>query len=139
MEKSLGPLAFYTRRCYSRILMARLSIVQGDTAVLRITILDAAGSPFDLTDVDDIIFTIKRSTQDSDAAAVFQGTKTGADIVIVGTDVEGIVDVTVPAEKTEPMRMGKPYYWDVQIRDADGKTFTPCLGTIFVETELTRS
>ena len=117
--------------------MARLSIVQGDTAVLRIAVLNPDGTPTDLTGYE-ITFTIKRSRGDLDQAAVFQGTKDDGDIVLVGDPADGTFDVTVPYADTVPMRPGKPYYWDTQLEQA-GLVFTPCNGLIFVDGEITQT
>jgi hypothetical protein len=118
--------------------MARLSIVQGDTAVLRVAITNQDATPADLTGYD-ATFTIKRSRGDSDEAAVFQGTITDGSIVVVDADPTlGLLDVTVLAANTTQMRPGKPYYWDAQISQAD-QVFTPCNGTIFAEGEITQT
>jgi hypothetical protein len=118
--------------------MARLEIVQGDTAVLRITVLNPDGTPTNLTGYA-ITFTIKRSRGDLDQAAIFQGTLAGGDITIVsGNPALGLFDVTVPAAKTKVMRPNKPYYWDAQLSQS-GQIFTPCNGTIFADGEITQS
>ena len=111
--------------------MTRLSLVQGDTAVLRVEIQQADGSAFDL-DGWAIDFTIKRSQQDSNAAAVFHGTLAGGEIVLVTTTDAGLIDVTVPADKSVLMRIGRKYYWDCQV-NKDGFVFTPCDGVIYAE------
>jgi hypothetical protein len=116
----------------------RLSIVQGDTVVLQIAIKNSDDTPANLAGFD-ITFTIKRSRYDSDQAAVFQGTLADGDIAIVGSDEDGIIDVTVPAENSVLIRPGKPFYWDVQLTDIDDKTYTPCAGTLYSDREVTQN
>jgi hypothetical protein len=113
--------------------MNRIELVQGDNAVFRLNITDADCVPIDLTSFSDIFFTIKRSRGDTDAAAVFAGSKVGGDIVIVGDAVEGIIDVTIPTASTEPMRPGKPYYWDCKLEDSGDNISTVATGTVFAD------
>jgi hypothetical protein len=120
--------------------MTRLSIVQGDTAILRIPVLNPDGTPISLATFHGIYFTIKRSKYDSDFAAIFQGSLEDGDIEVVGEDADGILDVTVPHTNTVQMRPGRPYYWDVElVEDETGAVATPCFGTIFAEGEVTQT
>jgi len=121
--------------------MARLDIVQGDTAVVRVAVLNPDGTPLNLENFG-ITFTIKRSHGDLDAFAVFQGTLSGGEIIIVDDDTElGLIDVIISRAGSLQMRKGKPYYWDVQLEGAseevDEGVFTPCSGTIFANSEVT--
>jgi hypothetical protein len=122
--------------------MARLDIVQGDTAVVRIAVTNPDGTPLDLTDLG-ITFTIKRSNMDSDAAAVFQGTLSGGEVIVVGDEEDGIIDVVISHDSSVTMRRGRPYYWDVQLEGStdivDEGIFTPCFGTIYASGETTSS
>lgn len=110
----------------------RINIVRGDTQKLRFEIINPADkSPVDLTAYETIRFTIKRSTQDTDAAAVWQGSLAASDITIDGTvTAHNVIHVVVPAEVTAKIRFGRLYYWDVQIADTDDNKFTPLSGTI---------
>jgi predicted RecA/RadA family phage recombinase len=87
---------------------------------------------------DVIKFTIKRSTQDSDEGAVWQGSMVAGDIAIDDTiTAHNIIDVVVPKEATKDMRSGRVYYWDVTIEDDAGNVFTPLQGTILVTDDVT--
>lgn len=106
---------------------SRLSIISGDGAAWRVTVVDAIDALVDLSVYDEMYFTIKRSTQDSDAAALWQGTLTGGGIAIVDL---GHADIFVPALA---YRVGRPYYWDFQLSASGSQPFTPCNGTILAE------
>lgn len=116
--------------------MATLRLIQGDTTDFQIELLNPDCTPIDLTDFG-IIFTIKRSKMDSDAAAIFQGSLAGGAIVIVGMITGGVIKVTVPHNSTVLMRPGKGYYWDVQLKDVANNLRTPCYGMIFCVGETT--
>jgi hypothetical protein len=57
-----------------------------------------------------LFFYIKRSLQDSDAAAEFVGTEDEA-ITFPYEDSDGIAYVTIPASITAALRTGRPYYF----------------------------
>lgn len=96
----------------------------------RIPIVDADGAAFDVGPYD-MTFTIKRSTQDSDLAAVWQGTDTDGDIVVIGLTTAGICEVTVPLLG---MRTGRLYYWGFQL-SSGSIHYTPTHGTILLDPE----
>jgi hypothetical protein len=116
---------------------SRLSLVQGDTGKLRIEVLNADGSPLDLTPFISILFTIKRSRQDSDAAAIFQGSLDAG--IVIASDITDnhAIDVSIPADNTAALRTGLLYFWDVQIKDTDDNTYTPCSGDLLVDGQIT--
>lgn len=114
--------------------MTRLTLVQGDTALLRFQVLNADNTPVDLT-LFNILFTIKRSNQDTDDEAIWRGS-TPVEIVKVEPQVGGFCDVTIPAAVTKLLRMGRPAFWDIQV-DAGGLVFTPLNGDILVSGETT--
>ncbi len=107
--------------------MTRLTLVQGDTALLRFQILNADNTPVDLT-LFNILFTIKRSNQDTDAEAIWQGSLT-AGVAKVAPFVDGYCDVTIPAAITKRLRIGRPFLWDIQMNAGD-LVFTPLSGDI---------
>lgn len=88
-------------------------ITQGDSPTLRFTVVNQAGDPFDLTDYV-IEFLIKRSMQDTDAAAEFLGDEAGA-VVVPFEQKDGIVDVTVSVAATTALRVGRPYFWFLRL------------------------
>ncbi len=116
--------------------MTRLTLVQGDTALLRFQILNADNTPVDLT-LFDILFTIKRSNQDTDDEAIWQGS-TPTEVVKVEPEVNGFCDVTIPAATTKLLRMGRPVYWDIEVSAGD-LIFTPLNGDILVASETTNA
>jgi hypothetical protein len=117
----------------------RLEIVQGDTAVLQLTITKAdCVTPEDLTPFSKIYFTIKRSAQDPDSAALFRGTLDDGDIDVLDAEA-GSIEVTVPPSVTSLIRFGKPFYWDCQIESDSDNLYTPKYGTIHAVNQTTRS
>jgi hypothetical protein len=118
----------------------RIDIVQGDTAVLKFTITKAdCVTPEDLAGYSAIRFTIKRSKQDLDSAAVFQGTLADDNIAVLDPSSDGQLEVTMPPAASLLMRSGRPYYWDLQIEADPTNVYTPQFGTIFASTETTRT
>ncbi len=115
--------------------MTRLTLVQGDTALLRFAIVDANDDPIDIEPYT-IVFTIKRSTQDPDSAAIWQGDSDGSAVVKGTPTTDGLVDVTVPADNMELVRAGRPVYWDIELTAGD-VVFTPLQGTILTTSEIT--
>ncbi len=113
--------------------------MRGDTAKFRIAITNVTGAPLPLDPYTDIEFSIKRSTQDSDAGAIFNGKLSQGLIVIEPSPAVGIIAVTVPAEIGNQLRMGRPYFWDVQIRDADENTFTPIWGDLLADNDVSNA
>lgn len=85
-------------------------ITQGDSPTFRFTVTNSAGDPFDLTD-HAVEFWIKRSLQDDDTAAEYFG----ENAVIPYTEVDGIVDITIPATVTARLRVGRPYFWYLRV------------------------
>lgn len=111
--------------------------VIGDVTVLKFAIYDACGA--NLVDLRPwvIVFTLKRSNQDPDSAAIWQGTTVSGDIVIddqTVTDMPGqglgYCEVTVPVIATLPLRSGVKFYWDIKLFDALGNPYTPLRGTV---------
>jgi hypothetical protein len=97
--------------------------------------MTADGDPLDLTNYE-IAFTIKRSTQDTDSAAVWQGVRTpnisGMGISFPYTSVDGVVDVTIPSIATAALRIRRPYYYDLTVIDTNDLVTTVFHGTISV-------
>lgn len=118
--------------------MQRLTLTQGDQATLQIAITNSDGTALDLTDYPDMLFTIKRSKQDSDIAAIFQGSLPGDAFAVLDPASDGLVQITIPAANTVLLRSGRVYYWDVQITDTDGNPVTPESGELVVTEEVTR-
>lgn len=116
--------------------MTRLTLVRGDTALLRFQILNADDTPVDLT-LFDILFTIKRSNQDTDAEAIWQGNLTSG-VEKVTPETDGYCDVTIPGAITKLLRMGRPAFWDIQVSAGD-LIFTPLNGDILVGGETTQT
>lgn len=105
--------------------------VAGNTLIYQFPILGATGDPFDLTNYT-IRFTIKRSIQDSLAAAVWVGTL-GNGVAYSYTAEDGVVIVAIPSNVTASMRVLRPYFYDLQISYAPSQAnYTPFHGTISV-------
>ena len=114
--------------------------VSGNTLVYRFPIMTIDGDPLDLTQYE-IAFTIKRSTQDADSAAMCQLLLTpnisGRGIRFPYSPTDGIVDVTIPSTVTAAMRIRRPYYYDLTIIDTNDLVTTPFHGTISVLASVT--
>jgi hypothetical protein len=114
--------------------MTATPITQGDSPTFRFSITNPApdaltpGDPFNLNNYTASFF-IKRSLQDSDAAAEFQGTLTSG-ISVPFQPEDGILDVTVPASVTKGLRLGKLYWWYLVLTNSiTNNVYTPARGT----------
>ena len=91
---------------------------------------------YDLSAVEEIWLTIKRSPSDADDEALIQVTYTGGAIEV--TDAQGgCIAVELTAAQTASLRP-IAYYYDVQVR-LDGRISTPIAGIIHVLADVTRA
>jgi hypothetical protein len=116
----------------------RLSFPFGDTGKVCVHVVDGDGEPIDLAPFSEITFRLKRSVQDADDAALFVGTMTGADILILNPSTDGICEVTIPASAAAQMMLGRPYYWTCSVTNQLGDDATPVYGTLFAESPIQR-
>lgn len=81
-----------------------ITLTRGDTAVLKLDIIDEQGIPYDVTDSDVVIFTLKRSVLDK--AVVFQ---------------KSMVDgkITIQPQDTANLEYGQ-YFYNVELTKEDG-------------------
>lgn len=79
-----------------------IDMIRGDTVMLDITVTKAGGAEYELTDDDELLFTVKKDTHTSEALIQ----KQGAHIVIEPAD-------------TESLEYGS-YVYDVQLTTHDG-------------------
>lgn len=82
----------------------KVMLTRGDTAVLKIEIQKDDGTPYELKPTDTLVMTIKANT-------------TVKDIIIQKAAVNGVI--TIAASETEQLKYGY-YYYDVELRQADG-------------------
>lgn len=109
-----------------------LSMIRGDTLVLRVT-LEQAGAPVTLTDYV-AIFSAKRAYTDADGDRVFQCSV--GDGIVFTSPSTGVLTVTVVPEKTESL----PAYetqlvYDLQMVKA-GVVSTPLYGKLTVKPDV---
>lgn len=116
--------------------MADRSITRGDTRVYDLAFKDAAGAALNITDAS-IWFTAKRSRSDADADAVFQLT-IGAGITVTNA-VGGLATAEVTPGHTDDITIWTLLYYDIQIKDSTGKTYTVEEGTIAVIPDTTQA
>lgn len=109
--------------------------VSGNTLQYRFSVTTATNDALDLTGYE-LAFTIKRSTQDSQSAAICDlRLGTGISFPFFATD--GIVDVVIPSLVTSSMRILRPYFWDLTIIDGNDVVSTPFKGTVSVTAPVT--
>jgi hypothetical protein len=103
--------------------------VAGDDLDLVVTITDLPEE----TEINKAWFTAKEHEDDADVDAIVQK------IVTSGFAHSGTASVTVSftilltAAETELFRPGRPYFYDIQIKDALNKLDTPIHGTITLD------
>lgn len=116
--------------------MAKLDMKHGDDRTLRIAVKDKANRPYPWPGVE-IWFTAKKSLNAGDDAAVIKKSSLNNDF-----------DLTVPGQAVAPINkedtQGLPnktetYFYDVQVRRADGKIETVDDGTITIRADVTHA
>lgn len=92
-------------------------------------------SPYDLASCT-LWFTAKNKYTDLDVDAVFQ--KTIGDGITVTNPTQGLFTVSVlPADTADVSRVKTILYWDLQLKDADGKIFTIASGNLIINPDVT--
>ena len=94
-----------------------LTAVRGDTFTRTITFKDSAGTAYDIT-LWTIWFTIKNSTDDTDAEAIIQKKITAHSDPTNGTSI-----ISLTAAETDVITPGT-YRYDIQIKKDDGTIYT---------------
>lgn len=117
----------------------RLSFPLGDDAKVCVHVVDGDGEPVqNLASFAELTFTIKRSSGDADVNAIFQGTKTDGDIVILNPPEDGIFEVTLPHADVGVMLVGQAYFWTAKLTSSLGAVSTPVYGPIFADSPIQR-
>ena len=96
-----------------------ITMTRGDTAVLKLDIIDEQGIPYDVTDSDVVLFTLKRSVLDK--AVVFQKSMADGKIIIHPQD-------------TASLDYGQ-YVYDVELTQGSGFVATVIPPSRFVVAE----
>ena len=103
-----------------------LVVYRGDTFAERLTFTDTDGVAVNITGWT-IFFTLKTNKKDTDTLAIISKT-----ITIIPNPELGIYDFVIPASELNTL-LGM-YYYDFQIKLADGKIYTFMSGSIsFIE------
>jgi hypothetical protein len=111
--------------------------LRGDTRKLDVACVWDTGLPIDLSGAK-VWATFKTDYDEDDAEAPgFQLSTTSDGVAIVGDPADGRVLVTVADYYTANLPDTTFFYWDVQIKTADGQTGTPVRGTITFEADVT--
>ena len=109
----------------------RLRIVRGDTIPFNLTITDTDDLPVNITGFT-LFFTVKEDIADDDANAVVSISQTSH------TDpANGLTSLVVPSATTELLSAGE-YYWDLQIKYADGSIQSSYPGVLTVVADVTQ-
>lgn len=87
-----------------KVVKNTVSLTRGDTATFSLTIKNADGTDYEITEDDQILFTVKRSTRDKE-------------IVIQKASINN--QITITPRETENLEYGT-YYYDVELRRLDG-------------------
>lgn len=81
-----------------------ISITRGDSAIFALAVKKADGEPYEISEGDTVIFTVKKSTYDKE-------------IITQKTVVNGVI--TINPDDTKNLEYGT-YYYDVELTQADG-------------------
>lgn len=108
---------------------------RGDTAAWDFTVTEPDGTAVDLTNADDIRFTVKARITDADGAAVAVRSLAGG--VTILDAVGGIARVKMAVADTSSMT-GLPlrFFWDLQLTDASANVYTVASGTLEVRQDV---
>jgi len=115
-----------------------LTLIRGDTNIFDATVtLNSA--PLDITTYD-VWCTAKYSKDDTDIAALFQLTKTGGAITVVGAN-NNVARINIPASATLALTADVSVFYDVQIKAAgvNGQITTVAEGTMLISRDVTRA
>lgn len=107
-------------------------VVQGDAPKLCIHVVGSDGNPVDLSPFS-LVFTLKRSYLDTDAAALFQGTDSSGAISVLGASADGVCEVTIPKSATSQMMTYKQYFWDLKLVTGLNDPFTAAKGILVAD------
>jgi len=106
--------------------MNQLTMTRGDTRTFTVTMTDAVGAPFDLTDAD-----VAFSVEDLFSKSVGDG-------IVVADPETGVAVITVNPADTEGVEdRRRSYRYDVQLTLADGSVKTPLRGQFVVTPDVT--
>lgn len=104
-----------------------LTMTRGDSREFSVTVSDAAGDPYDLTDA-----TISFTVDD-----LFDAKTVGAGITVTAPET-GVAVITIdPADTEDAPDRRTAYDYDVQIILADGRVKTPLRGLFIVLPDVT--
>ena len=100
----------------------KMQIIRGDTAEFMVDILNRDDTPYELQEGDEVVFSVKNKTSNDDRELI---RKNGPYVRIESSD-------------TSDLPFGK-YYYDVQVRFADGSIDTIIPRNVFeIMEEVTR-
>lgn len=88
-----------------------------------------------------LYFTVKLNpaTQDDEQADLQCTSDTGEGIVIENPVTLGKAQLTITAEQTIPLVVGKKYYWDLKMIDDGGEPLYLAAGTLIVNQNVTQA
>lgn len=113
--------------------MTYIKAVRGDDEEYDITLVDEAGQPLDLDDLDEMWFTV----HDTDNSDLLQKTRTGGGIVVTDAAAgEATISIT-PADTEDLPSRALSLAYDVQVRDSTGVISTPIRGRLRVSPDVT--
>ncbi len=96
-----------------------INLTRGDTATFSLKIKNQDGTDYDISEEDQILFTVKRSTRDEE-------------VVIQKVAINN--RITIQPRETDNLEYGT-YYYDVELRRPDGLVATVIPPHVFKLTE----
>lgn len=114
----------------------RWKVRRGDTLSWELPVR-LNGAPYN-TDGCTFWMTGKNTTDDLDAAAVFQIGSPTSDITPIGPSTDGLMSVKVPAAITDDFVPETTITYDVQVTTPIGDVYTLEMGEFEVEADVTR-
>lgn len=119
--------------------MAKLEMKRGDDRTLRVMVKDRWGGPFPWAGTS-IWFTAKRSLSAPDSlAAIFKSSET-TPVSDFDMTTDGVALASINKEDTTSLpNRTETYFYDVQVKRADGKIETVDEGTITITAEVTHA
>lgn len=119
----------------------RRRITRGDTVQLDYDLVDGNGAPIDLGAFGvKVWFTVKYWLRDADSAALAQPTLENGGILPRDSDASGRIRVTLESTTTQYILEGTTkLYYDLQVKDADGRISTVERGLFLVDPDVTRA
>jgi hypothetical protein len=116
-----------------------LQISRTDTSIFNVDLVNTSGITLDLTGAT-VYFIVKQHYGDLDSQAIINKNSGGTGVVIIGSPLNGMVQITVLPSDTVGLSAGQNnLIYNVRVKDAGSNVSTPISGILQVLPVLNQS